>query len=219
MSTVPTPYDPEHSFNRGHMGQIRDNRDPELEELGARLRALRGRRSIRAVASEVFSSRSTLSRVERGEVFPDAGLIERLDVLYGLGGELVAERQRLLGSAAVQRAQAPWRRRWVHHYPADYAGEVYVQIVLPAGDRPARIRLRIRWGEWQLDRPLHIYEPEGVTCVFTKGDDGLSKPVIVTLDRKAAAAFGISVPPGPVIDINAGWVEIKDSPSRLRLDP
>lgn len=199
---------------RGGVGQTRDSRDPALEALGARLRALRGRRSLRELAGQIASSRSTLSRLERGEVFPDPNVIEQLDAYYGLAGELVADRQRLLSGAAAQRGRAPWRRRWVHHFPADYAGEVYLHLTLPLEDRPARLHLRIRWGEWQLDRPLHIYDPNGATCAFTKGDDGLSKPVIVTLDRGASVTFGAGVPPGAAIDINAGWIQVEDRPAR-----
>ena len=188
------------------MGQDRDSPDPQQQALGARLRKLRGRRSLRAVAEQTLSSRSTLSRLERAEVFPDASLIERLDGFYGLNGELVAERQRLLEHPALPPRHSPWRRRWLHHYPADYAGETYLNLALPPEDRPARVHLRIRWGQWQLDLSLYIDDPEGVTCAFTKGDDGLSKPVIVTVDRRASVIFGVGAPPVPAIDINAGWI-------------
>jgi transcriptional regulator with XRE-family HTH domain len=107
------------------MGRSWDTPEPELRRFGSLIRQFRGRRSLRALAKEVYSSRSTLSRLERGELQRlDAALIERLDEAFDAGGTLIAERQQLLRGAGELSQRGVWRRRWMHYYPADYCGEV-----------------------------------------------------------------------------------------------
>jgi hypothetical protein len=66
-----------------------------------------------------------------------------------------------------------------------------VNFALRAKNHPARVRLRMRWGPWKLERFLQIADPEGVSCIFGKGNDGLSIPVFVSLDHYASATFGV----------------------------
>jgi transcriptional regulator with XRE-family HTH domain len=195
------------------MGQTRDTNTHHLDALRLRLRALRGRRSLRTLAREVHSSSSTLSRIERGQVFPDAGLIEALDRYHHQQGTLVALWQQALTGHIPPADRTPWHRKWTHHYPADYVGDVYLQLTLPPEQRPAQRRLTIRWGPWQLHRTLTIDDPAGLSCTFTKGDDGLSIPLFLTLDKRASASFGTGQPPAPSIDINHGWRRTDSHPA------
>jgi len=189
------------------LGQSRDKPDPDLGAFGELLRQWRGRRTLRALEKEVPGSRSTLSRLERGEIKkPDAGLVECLDKVLGAGGALIAGRQHLLQGVASPIERPFWRKVWKHWYPAEYHGEVYLNVVLPAEDRPAKVRLWMEWGPWRLnDQPVRIDDPEGRNCLFGKGDDGLSLVVVARFDRRVSASFGMGIPPGPFLDINDGW--------------
>jgi transcriptional regulator with XRE-family HTH domain len=200
------------------VGQIGDNEDEDepskdyraqLQALGARVQQLRGRVSLRVLAKEVNSSSSTLSRLERGERLPEAALIERLDLLFGLGGSLIAQRDRLFSLQARKRGDAVWRRLWWHYYPAEYSGEVHMSLLLPPGAR-GRVRLRVSWGPWRLVRSFRVEDPEGILLSHLKGEDGESIIVVVQLDRPGLVRFGTGPPPRPAIDVNEGWYRLGD---------
>ncbi|MGH9226293.1 MAG: hypothetical protein ACRD2W_21450 [Acidimicrobiales bacterium] len=58
---------------------------------------------------------------------------------------------------------------------------------------------------WKLCHEARL-EEDGAWFVHTKGDDGQSTPIEVTVRPACRVAFGQGLPPGqPVIDINHGW--------------
>lgn len=182
-------------------------RDDE-NSLGKLLRRLRSERglTLRQLAGLAHSNKTTLWRLEHGNFTRvDPFLVERLDEILDARGALVSERQSLLVGDAGRRLESPWKKRWVHHFPAAYAGEVFVNLVLRPSAWPATVNLQIRWGPWLLNRRVRVDGPDGVSCLFTKGDDGQSVPVFVRVDKPVSARFGIGVPPQPLMDINYGW--------------
>jgi len=128
-----------------------------------------------------------------------------LDDLYEQGGALVKRRLELLKG---DNARPPiWRRRWTHHYPASYVGDIFMRIVLPPGQVPARIGVGVEWGRWQLQQRVWAHDEDGCALAHTKGDDELSLPVFVTTDRPSIVEFYTGAPPPGAIDINHGWTK------------
>jgi hypothetical protein len=72
----------------------------DLREFGALLRCVRGRESLEHLAGAVMSSKSVLSRAERGERVLDLLWATRLDEHFGLNGALEVECHRLLHGVA-----------------------------------------------------------------------------------------------------------------------
>ena len=176
-----------------------------LVEFGGRLRKARKERYLSLVqaAKKVGCSKAALSRYERGEVLVPMALAERLDALYRADGELVSERTTLLDGSWLPRGA--FRTWWEKNHPAGYAGPIWMWVVPDPVLAPARHRIEVRWGDWRL---CHEEELDGHGAFFahTKGDDGLSKPLEVTIRPACRVVFGQGLPPGqPVIDINHGW--------------
>ena len=176
-----------------------------LVEFGGRLRSLRGERYLSLVeaAKKAGSSKAALSRYERGEVLMPMALAERLDELYRAGGELIAERAALFDGSWLPRGA--FRTRWDQNHPATYSGPIWMWVVPDPVFAGCRHRVEVRWGDWRLCHE-DVMAGTGVFFAHTKGDDGLSKPLEVTVMPACKVAFGQGLPPGvPVIDINHGW--------------
>lgn len=62
----------------------------------------------------------------------------------------------------------------------------------------------MRWGDWRLCHEA-VIPGAGEFLVHTKGNDGGSKPLEVTVRPACLVAFGEGLPPGPALDINHGW--------------
>lgn len=176
-----------------------------LVEFGDRLRKLRKERYLSLVqaAEKVGCSKAALSRYERGEVLIPMALAERLDVLYRADGELVSERRTLLDGSWLPRGA--FRTRWEQNHLASYAGSIWMWVVPDPVLAPARHRIEVCWGDWRLCHE-EMLDVNGAFFAHTKANDGLSKPLEVTVRPACRVAFGQGEPPGqPVIDINHGW--------------
>lgn len=167
------------------------------------MRALRAGLSLRVLAEAIGSSRSELSRIERGEKTASRELAARLDEHFDLDGALATA---LLGrdpsvGGDTRRVD---RQHWLHHFPALYSGPVWI-LLSPNADGQD-VRLRIDWGPWRYQRTLSIAAPLALHC--GKGDDGLSVPVRLRMEPPGDVRFGVGVPPtdAATADINAGWV-------------
>jgi len=116
---------------------------PDLDtRLAARLASLRGERgwSLDTLAERSGISRTTLSRLERGETSPTASLLGRLCTAYGRTmSRLIAETEAEAPQHVRAADQATWvdpetgfRRRGVSPPAAGLDAEL-VEAVLPAG--------------------------------------------------------------------------------------
>jgi transcriptional regulator with XRE-family HTH domain len=179
--------------------------DRALTVLGRRVRALRREHGIGivALATRVGSSKSVLSRLELGQRLPDPNVIVALDAELHADGELVSAARAIRGGSAVDGAP---HRRWTHNYPSDYHGEIWIEIRAEAGNSEPRTSLELRWGAWVLRRAV-VWPASGqVRLWHSKGDDGLSIPLIVTAGRPVHVAFHAGRAPKDAVDVNAGWV-------------
>jgi hypothetical protein len=133
-------------------------------------------------------------------------VVEALDRVYGAEGRLVSLRLELLGARPA--GEAAWKTRWLHVFPLDYEGEVWIQVVLrPRGARRDSTHvIRLSWGLWRRDVTVWIDSPEGEAFAFAKGHDDVSIPLRVTLDAPGIVAFHAAPAPRGAIDINEGWV-------------
>jgi hypothetical protein len=95
--------------------------------------------------------------------------------------------------------------RWTHNYPAEYHGEIWLEIRASLNSSEPRALLELRWGPWVLRRTLRWGPERRVALWHTKGDDGLSIPLILRTDKPVHAAFRAGHAPSDAIDINHGW--------------
>lgn len=175
------------------------------QDFGRHLRALRGRVPLRELARDVNSSRAALSRFERGERLPPPDLATRLDAHFRLGGRLLALYERTRRGALSPSSEAAFKTRWVHNYPAAYSGEIFMRLVVPPEAAPAPIDLRARWGPWTVERQLLVDCADGLALWHTKGDDGLSIPLVIETSAPVRVSFHTGSAPDGALDFNAGW--------------
>lgn len=173
--------------------------------VGAKAKALRRALELtqQQVAAAAASSIAVVSRLERGERLPDRTTIRRLDQALEAEGKLEAL---WLASLELPPAATAPARRWVHNYPAAYWGLIWMRIRSDPAVASPTLAFEIRWGPWTLTRRLRWPAHREVALWHTKGDDGLSIPVIVRTDQPVEVEFHIGEPPTEAIDINPGWV-------------
>ncbi len=181
----------------------------DAQGLGDLIRALRLRAGLtqRQLATAANSSDSVVSRLERGQRLPARDTIERLDAALDAQGGVVVWWLAAIG--APGRAARP-SRRWAHNYPASYHGVVWMRWSAPPNDDSSEAVVHLKWGRWRRVRRL-TWPPKRTLSVWhTKGDDGLSIPVIVRADRPIIVEFHLGEPPADAIDINPGWTDEHD---------
>lgn len=117
-----------------------------------------------------------------------------------LGADAIAgEISRMLGRE--------FRTEWLHHHPANYVGPVWVKILKQESTLDTKHSITIHWGPWQLALDLPPGSARSVALMHSKGDDGLSIPIVLRVTPPCYVTFGRGrVHAGEVRDINAGWV-------------
>lgn len=184
------------------------NHEDAASRLGQVVRALRLAHGLtqNELANRANTSDSVISRLERGARLPQSAsaraTIQLLDEALAADGTIMAWWLEALG-AGSSRTPA---KRWVHNYPAKYNGEVWMQLRRATPQTSEDFRLAVRWGPWVL-RTRARWSPDGLLTMWhTKGDDGLSIPVIVLSDQPIIAEFHVGRPPSEALDINPGWI-------------
>lgn len=151
-----------------------------------RLRRLRGH-SLRSAAGALEVSKSRLHRREQGEGWSpdDTEFVKRLDRMLDTQGLILESFRRVSGT------DRPVRSKWVHHFPAEHVGLVYLWLQPERENVGGIHRLMMRWGPWEVR--LHDRPPqEGALWWFTKGDDGLSVPLFVQISPAATLEFAVA---------------------------
>jgi hypothetical protein len=96
------------------------------------------------------------------------------------------------------------KTEWTHHYPADYAGPVWITVDAP-DDAPRT--LVIRWGPYQ--KRIHHDVAEPTIYLFNKDSvdaSGESAPTTIHVEPGAVVTFGQGTnPPVGSLDVNDGW--------------
>jgi transcriptional regulator with XRE-family HTH domain len=117
--------------------------DPQIEQrIAQRLASLRAERgwSLDVLAERTGISRATLSRIERGELSPTAGMLGTLCTVYGWTlSRLMADAETRPATLVAAAEQAEWkdpdsgyRRRMVSPPAPGLRGEL-VEVRIPAG--------------------------------------------------------------------------------------
>lgn len=176
-----------------------------LADFGERLRRIRKQRRLsqEQVAGKIGCSDSTLSRYERGDLLIPETRAKALDELFRGEGHLLAERNAL--AAGTWLPPGAFRTRWEYNHPAEYSGPIWMRVVPDHYYVGQRHRVEVRWRNWKLCREA-LLDEEGAWFVHTKGNDGQSIPIEVTVNPACRVAFGQGLAPGqPIVDINHGW--------------
>ncbi|MFI7521354.1 helix-turn-helix domain-containing protein [Micromonospora globbae] len=156
-------------------------------EIGAVLKRLRGRRSLRDMAEAARISKSSLSRYENGAPVP-LHLASVLDHVYSAQGWIEAA----VRSSGRDRWD-PWRTdeassMHVHTWPANYAGSVSIHV-RPAPANVGRTHhLRLAWGPWRALMTLPVPRP-GLQLTTGKSRDEVAVPCQLDCDPPAHALF------------------------------
>lgn len=180
-------------------------------ELGATLRRLRGRRSLREIAAEAHVSKSSLARYEAGSPVP-VGTAAALDRAYEAGGWIQS------AIAGLNRGRwEPWRdnsvkRIFAYRWPAQYEGWVWVLIRPHPNNVNEHHSFVIKWGKWQRDFNATLPR-DGL--IFATGKavdaDGLSDGCTLECEPSAYAMFGFGEMTGiDFVDIRYDWFSPRD---------
>lgn len=105
---------------------------------------------------------------------------------------LIEGKVRTLFSPTKER----YRPRWVHAFPAEHGGEVWLRVRPHPDHEDEPHRFTVRWGGWKEGREAVRPRREGVAYWFTKQRDGQSFPLTVEVDPPASVTFGTDYLPG-----------------------
>lgn len=174
------------------------------QELGEALRRLRGSRSLRDLAEAVRSSRSALSRMETGQQRMSPELAKCLDSELGASGFLFAALRNL------QRGSwSPWgtdqpTNRYVHAWPAEFAGQVWVAIQPELENVSIIHDVMFNWGPWKFHDALTI-DRNGAALITDKALDETRAAIIVACNLPVFVDFGMHEPPEGFSEIDIRW--------------
>ena len=186
------------------MGQQDDRGIPsDPRELGEELRRAREDTglTLRQLQQHITAGRSTLARLENGEIRrPAVSIVRELDRFLGGGGRWTLAAERLQG------APPPPQTQWLHLFPSAHTGAVSVTL-RPARDHVGFLhQMTLRWGPWALDlraRPRAV----GQTWWFSKRFAD-RVPMRAHVSPPAWLHFEVhDSPPQDAIDANGGWVD------------
>lgn len=184
------------------LGHIRDT-EGRNRLLGETIRAARQPVSMREAARLAHVSKSVLSRLELGQQLVTLDQLVHFDSAWGKNGSLVTEGQQLLGfPEPVARTESPV---WTHNFPAAWGGPVW-ELVRPTLTAPAgRRTVTLTWGPWR--KSVVVDLTSGVILLHSKGDDGESWPLDLSVEPAAHVVFGLGMPSTQwaIMNINPDW--------------
>ena len=104
-----------------------------------------------------------------------------------------------------------FKSEWIGSHPAEYSGQVWIQVLKQEKNVNKSHGFSVRWGPWQYEASIPSDQNISVTLVHAKGGDGLSIPIFFDIDPPCFVKFGKNEPKGEkVIDINYGWKRMKN---------
>lgn len=187
------------------------------QDLGAGMRLLRGKVSLRALEAASGFSRSQLSAFENGHRLPQLTYADELDRLYGGTGWVA------LAVRSLNRGRwDPWKsdrapsREHAFSWHASYEGMVWVKIKPTPEHVMLPHVLTSEWGWWHRVDKLPI-PASGVVLMTGKATDhdGVSRTYNLTAEPPvfALAGFGDKLDGENVHDIRHGWRLVNPAPS------
>ena len=188
------------------------------EELGARLRRLRGRRSLRSLVDvqntdprfSMTLTKSQFQRYESGETLPPLQYAEDLDRLYDAAGWVDVALRSL------------WRSRWdpwafdnagpsrfhAALWPPQLAGTVWLKVKPTAQDADTVHLIEIEWGSWMRTVETLI-TAQGVLLITGKAanEDGIAHTCNIAIDKRVFVLHGAGndFDEEVTVDIHRNW--------------
>lgn len=104
-----------------------------------------------------------------------------------------------------------FKPHWSFSHPASYSGQVWLQLIAKPENEDITHKYVIRWGRWKYNGTLNFGGLKSLTLVHTKGNDGLSVPIMLDVHPPCYVLLGQGSPSGTVQDINHGWVRVEDN--------
>ena len=198
-------------------GRFRLTSNPgDAADLGAGLRALRGKASLRRLAARqppgpgaTVLGKSTLARYEAGDL-PPLEYAEHLDQLYE-------------GKGWVEMSiRSLWRPRWnpwledhgvarkyhAGRWPAEYGGAVWIKLKPQPEFVSRQHEIELEWGPWGR-RVTRELPRDGFVLLTGKAvdDDGISRVCNTTVKPPCYALYGAGedLEGEEILDVRRGW--------------
>jgi hypothetical protein len=194
-------------------------------ELGAGLRALRGRTGVRRLAARqpggrgaLIISKSTLDRYEKG-MLPPLQYAEHLDKLYEGNGWVEMSIRSLWRSKWEPWSEDHGTARQYHagRWPAPYGGPVWIKLKPQPEFIGQPHEVDLEWGPWGRHVTSELGE-SGVVLLTGKAIDidGISRVCNVTTLPAAYALFGAGehLSGELVLDVRRGWFKANHAADR-----
>jgi hypothetical protein len=180
------------------------------ETVGSLIQRARGGRSGAEIAKRAGISKTTYFRLEadQNKSRLDDTRLAAIDKACDANGHLV----RAINELSLwesQQAGVP-AEVWIHNYPSAWSGSVWAEVLVMSSDEH---NIRLRWGPWEYSM-VDGGPPEHLVLCFSKGDDGQSIPLTVTVRPKCFVRFGIG--PRNGIDVNHGWLQVEAGPDAFK---
>ncbi|WP_435614193.1 helix-turn-helix domain-containing protein [Streptomyces coelicoflavus] len=175
-------------------------------EIGARLKQLRGRRSLRDLAEVANVTKSTLSRYESGTTAIPFAVAKALDQAYGAAGWIEAAVASVGWGRWEPWKQATSQRSFAHRWPAQHQGLVWV-LIRPSATRIGQSHeVVLRWGSWVCDVSIDLSGP-GTVILTGKDRDEVAVTCNLECSQPVYALWGIGehLPESAVLDIRQEW--------------
>lgn len=158
---------------------------------------------MREAARLAHVSKSVLSRLELGQQLVTLDQLVQFDRAWGKNGSLINEGQQLLGfPEPLPQTESSF---WTHNFPAAWGGPVWELVrstpTAPDGQRA----VTFTWGPWR--KTVLVDLTDGAILLHSKGDDGESWPLDLSVEPAAHVVFGIGMPSTQwtIRNINPDW--------------
>ncbi len=103
-----------------------------------------------------------------------------------------------------------FKEKWTIHHPAEYSGKIWIELLKKQSNIEKIHQYSIRWGPWEYEGTIERTDKKAETLVHSKGDDGLSAPIFVTVSPPCYLSFGQGEPPSEdPLDISHGWKTVE----------
>jgi hypothetical protein len=108
-----------------------------------------------------------------------------------------------------------FKQVWDFNHPEEYVGAIWIKMRALPEYSGRRHSFTIKWGPWTRGGSQVLLHDRAIALVHSKGNDGLSLPIRMTVDPECNISFGQGNP-GPIYckDLNPWWTQFED---RFRL--
>ena len=126
---------------------------------------------------------------------------------YGSAQELAEDLRRFRQGEQISAGCIDYREHWEDSHPADWSGQVWIQLIPRPENRGKAHVYTVRWGVKVYRNEESFPSCSSAILVHTKGANGLSVPIHLDISPPCNVRFGHGDPPREGIDrdINGWW--------------